>query len=107
MGMTKEEQRAAAARILAKEPLTPEEAKLAELYKRVPGSYVPPDKEETRTCGICGAKFRDTEEKGKVTVTALEKFTDHIAEHNPTPDKWTEAHKRIQAGKEWEKERNM
>ena len=69
---------------------------------RRPEDYPRPG--DKRECGVCGATFRNTENaKGEVLVSALEKFSDHQAIHNPSPAQWAEAHKRIQAGKESEK----
>lgn len=94
MAMTKEEQRRAAERILAKHPLTAEERAVAEMLKRNPEEYRPP-RVESRVCALCGARF-----EGDKELTAMQKFADHQAEHNPSPAQWAEAHKRIQAGKE-------
>lgn len=43
-----------------------------------------------RECKICGAEF-DTDENG----TALQKFSDHQVEHQPTAAQWTKAYNRI------------
>ena len=103
MGMSREEQRAAAERILAKEPLTEEEREWAEFYKRAPGSYVVPTSEGIRTCGVCGAQFKDKPLKngnpGEIE-SALQQFSDHWAqEHQSTGGQWTEAYQKIQEGK--------
>ena len=56
---------------------------------------------ERRVCGVCGAEFRDVAAgRSGPARTALEQFSDHHAEHNPSPVQWAEAHSRIQAGKE-------
>jgi hypothetical protein len=99
MAMTKEEQRAAARRILEKEPLTEEEQRTYELLKKSPEDYRVPG--SVRTCGVCGEKFEDVvDAKGNVTNPSLAQFSDHQAFHNPSPAQWAEAHKRIEAGKE-------
>lgn len=97
--MTKEQQREAARRIMAKSPMTEEERETYEMLVKSPEDYrAPTDK---RVCGICGAEFRDKlNAKGEVEIPMLEAFSDHQAEHNPTPDQWGTAHERIQAGKE-------
>ena len=46
---------------------------------------------EHRVCP-CGAEFW-TEER----ESALQQYADHLMEHYPTPEQWTEAWKRIQA----------
>ena len=99
MAMSKEQQREAARRIIEKEPLTEEEEQIREMLSKTPEQYRVPT--NVRECGMCGAQFRDTVDgKGNVLLTALAKFTDHQAEHNPAPGPWAEAHKRIEAGKE-------
>lgn len=99
MAMSKEQQREAARRIMAKEPLTDEEQVTYDLLTRTPEQYRVPG--EDRECGVCGAVFGDTKDaKGLVVRTALEKFSDHTAEHNPSPEQWGTAHERIMAGKE-------
>jgi hypothetical protein len=99
MAMSKEEQKAAAARIVAKSPMTEGERKTYELLTKRPEDYRAPG--ETRVCGVCGQEFRDeVDQKGNVIVPALEKFSDHQAFHNPSPEQWATAHERIQAGKE-------
>jgi len=92
MAMSKDEQREASRRILKKEPLTGEELERYEMLSKTPEQYVRPD-DEGRTCGVCGARFKDSQ--GQVVQSALEKFADHQAEHNPTPAQWAEAHDRI------------
>jgi hypothetical protein len=99
MAMSKEEQKAASDRILAKEPLTAEERRTFEMLTRRPEDYRVPG--EVRECGVCGAKFETIlATKESPEVTALQQFSDHLAFHNPSPAHWAEAHKRIQAGKE-------
>lgn len=102
MAMSKEDQKAASDRIMAKEPLTPEEQEVYEMLSKLPEDYRPP--KENRECGHCGAQFEDTTDRsGKVLVSALEKFSDHQTEHNPTPGQCATAHERIRAGKEQSK----
>ena len=97
--MSKEQQSAAAKRILEKHPLTEEEKQRYEMATRTPEQYMPP--KEKRVCGMCGAEFRDTVDKnGNVQVSMLEKFSDHQAEHNATAAEWTEAYNKIQALKQ-------
>jgi hypothetical protein len=100
--MNKADQKAASDRIMAKEPLTAGERQTFNLLAKKPGEYdCPGDK---RVCGVCGAEFRDrVDGKGVVVKSALEKFSDHQAEHNPSPGQWAEAHRLIQLGKESEK----
>ena len=100
MAMSKEEQKAASDRIMAKiGPLEGVELETYNLLVKKPGDYRVPG--ESRECGVCGARFEDTlSPKGDVLVPALEKFSDHQAEHNPTPGQWAEAHSRILAGNE-------
>jgi hypothetical protein len=97
--MTQEQQKAAVERILAREPLTEEERELYEFRTKTVEEYeVPTDR---RVCGLCGARFKDVVDgKGVVQVSMLEQFSDHQAEHNPTPAQWAEAHHRIQMAKE-------
>jgi hypothetical protein len=104
MAMSKEEQKAASDRIMAKHPLTPEEQRRYKMLTKVPEEYDVPG--EKRVCGVCGAVFRDTvNHKGEVEVAMLDKFADHQASHNPSPDQWKTAHERIQQGKEAAKSR--
>jgi hypothetical protein len=100
MAMTKAEQKAASDRIMAKlGPLNEEERQTYEMLMKRPEDYQPP--REKRVCGRCGAEFRDeVNQKGEVVVSALEKFSDHQAEHNPSPAQWAEAHRRISAAKQ-------
>jgi hypothetical protein len=48
-----------------------------------------------RACRVCGARFEANERQ-----TVLEQFADHSTIHNPTPEKWANAHELIQAGKQ-------
>lgn len=99
MAMSKEDQKAASDRIMAKlGPMTPFEQRTYELLTMKPGKYPVPG--EKRVCGECGAEFREIPAtKEKAAISALEQFSDHTAEHNPSPAEWAEAHKRIEAGK--------
>lgn len=105
MALSKEEQKAASDRIMAKEPLTAEERQLYEILTRTPEQYLPPDPETgERVCGICGEVFnRIPGTKESPEIPALEQFSDHQAEHSPSAGQWVEAHRRIQAGKERQK----
>lgn len=105
MAMTKAEQKAASDRIMAKlGPLTPFEQRTYDLLTMKPEEYPVPG--EKRVCGDCGAEFKPTlTAKGEVEVTALQKFSDHTASHNPSPAQWAEAYKRIQEGRESAKDR--
>lgn len=97
MGMSKEEQAAAARRILAKDPLTPEEGMWAEFYKLAPGAYTPPTKAGVRTCGVCRAEFEDIKPGTREEVTALQQFCDHWAEkHQAKAGQWTEVYHKLQ-----------
>jgi hypothetical protein len=101
--MSKAEQAAAAARILAKEPLTPEEQQVAEFLKKDIESYVPPDASGKRVCGKCGAEFedefKDGDERKPGQKSAAEQMVTHLAEHNPSAAQWTQAHNLIQKTK--------
>jgi len=98
MAMSREDQKAASDRIMAKYPLTEEELVIYRRLTRKPDDYTGPA--EKRICADCGTVFSDTvNSKGDIQVSALEKFSDHQAEHNPSPAQWSEAHKRIQAAK--------
>ena len=98
MAMTKEEQKAASARILAAHPLTEEELQVYAMLTRQPSDYIPP--RENRVCGVCGAEFRAVPMGKETQLTALEQHSDHMAEHNPTPAQWATAHQRIQMSKD-------
>jgi hypothetical protein len=102
MAMSKEDQKAASDRIVAKEPLTKQERQAYNLLSKQPDEYVLPDPENgVRVCGVCGAEFQGagTTKEGRA-MSALEEFSNHMADHNSTPAQWTEAHRRIQAGRE-------
>jgi hypothetical protein len=97
MAMTKEQQKEASDRIMGKFPLTEEERRTYE-YLTMEPPY--PQSGDKRVCGKCGASFRDDlNQKGEIVVPSLAKFTDHQAEHNPSPAQWAEAHNRIQLAK--------
>lgn len=99
--MTKEEQREAARRIMAKHPMTEEERVIYERLMKKPEDYRGPTKGALRVCGTCGAEFEDVVDgKGNVVTPALEQFSDHQSSHNPSPAQWATAYERIQAGKE-------
>jgi hypothetical protein len=100
MAMSKEEQKAASDRIMKKlGPLEGVELETYEMLVRKPEDYRYPG--EKRVCGRCGAEFTDVgASRDNPARTALEQFSDHQSEHNATPGQWSEAHKRIQAGKE-------
>lgn len=99
MAMSREDQKAASDRIMAKNPLTEDEMRLLKMRTRLPGEYEPP--KGVRVCATCGAEFQDeVDGKGIVLKPALAQFSDHLASHNPSPAQWAEAHSRIEAGKE-------
>jgi hypothetical protein len=103
MALTKEEQKAASQRIMAKlGPLDAQEQETYDLLTRNPKQYIPPSVETgERTCGVCGKKFQDREARGvQLAMTALDQFADHMTDHNPSPAQWGTAHDRIQAVKE-------
>jgi hypothetical protein len=50
---------------------------------------------EHRVCKECGAEFHSDKEQ-----SALQKFSDHVRIHQPTPEQWTEAYNKIQEAKE-------
>src|SRR5271156_2911520 len=102
MAMSKAEQKAASDRIMGKlGPLTGKEVESYELLTKDPENYVPPNGETgERKCGRCGAVFQDQPEtKSRVAVSALGQFSDHQAEHNPSPAQWATAHRKIQDSK--------
>ncbi len=102
MAMTKEQQKEASDRIMAKMgPLDDQEQETYELLTKRVEDYVPPQETGERVCGVCGAKFQDLPAtRDRLAVSALEQFSDHQSEHNPSPSQWAEAHRRIQDGKE-------
>lgn len=98
MAMSKEDQKAASDRIMAKEPLTPEELKTYEYLMLKPPYGGSGDR---RVCRVCGAVFSETPAtKDSPAVSALEKFADHSTIHQPSGPQWTEAYNRILAAKE-------
>ena len=105
MAMSKEEQKAASDRIMAKlGPMTLEEK---ETYRRLTMKPPYPQSGEKRVCGICGEVFEGIPAmKDHLEVTVLQQFADHTAVHNPTPAQWTEAYNRIQLAKEAAKEKS-
>jgi hypothetical protein len=48
-----------------------------------------------RQCNLCNFRVDLPDKAGELSAMA-----DHHATHNPTPAQWTEAHHRIQEGKE-------
>ena len=53
---------------------------------------------EKRTCLTCGAVFkRIPAGNGKEEVTTLQQFADHQIVHQPTPEQWHTAYKKIEA----------
>jgi len=96
--MSRDQQKAASERIMAKFPLTGEEYVGYQKLTMKPEEYGVPG--ESRVCGDCGALFQDIPgNKETPMVTALQQFADHTAVHNPSPAQWAEAHKRIEFGK--------
>jgi hypothetical protein len=56
---------------------------------------------EHRVCKECGAEFHTKlATKDSPEIPALAQFCDHITEHQPTVAQWTEAHNKIQKGRE-------
>jgi|HubBroStandDraft_6_1064221.scaffolds.fasta_scaffold03965_7 uncharacterized protein with PIN domain len=56
---------------------------------------------EHRVCPVCRVEFRTIPaKKDEAEVPALWQFSDHLRIHQPTQAQWTEAHNKIQAGKE-------
>lgn len=109
MGMTKEQQKESARRIMEKlGPFTPDEEVRYRILVANPEEYVAPDPESgERVCGICGEVFQEIPgTKESHQITALDQYADHMATHNPTASQWTEAHRRIQSGKESSKREN-
>jgi hypothetical protein len=91
MAMTREEQRAAAERILAKFPMTEEEKRRQRFLETDPEAY-PKDK---RVCPVCPKEF------GKDDIN---EYSEHVARHSPTMGQWKEAHEKIESGKARAKE---
>lgn len=105
--MTKEEQKAAAGRIMAKlGPLDAQEQQVYDMLVRTPEEYLPPNRETgERVCGVCGEMFEDRKDRtGNILVASLEQFSDHTTSHNPSPVQWGEAHRMIRDGKERSKQ---
>jgi hypothetical protein len=103
MAMSKSEQKAASDRIMAKlGPMTPEEQATYGLLTKTQDEYIPPDPNSgLRKCVVCSGEFLDDRDgKGNLVRSALDKYAEHSAIHNPSPGQWGEAHRRIQAGKE-------
>lgn len=53
-----------------------------------------------RVCKECGPGFEVRKEE-----SVLKQFSNHTIIHNPKPEAWVEAHRRIEAGKERAKSR--
>jgi hypothetical protein len=103
MAMSREDQKAASDRIMAKFPLTLEEQQTYKMLTMKPEDY--PKSGPVRVCGICGAEFETIPAmKEHLEITVLQQFSDHSATHNPSPAQWTEAHNRIQKWKQQAKE---
>ena len=106
VAMSKEEQREAAKRIMAK--LGPLDEVEMEAYKRFttePENYPKADR-DFRVCQECGEEFRTVMEKGQEGLTAMQQFADHTTKHNPLPGKWSEAHQRIRVARENKKQQD-
>ena len=100
MAMSREEQSAAARRIMEKEPMTAEERVVYEQLVKSPEEYLPPDPEKgIRTCGVCGMEFR--EQPG---LSALQQHSDHMTGQNPPVGTWGEAYHRIRSAKGTDKD---
>jgi hypothetical protein len=98
MAMSKEDQKAASDRIMAKvRPFTPEEQAT---YNRLttPVEEYPTADRDYRVCQDCGAEFRTESEKGVEGLSAMQQFSDHTTKHNPNPAQWVTAHNRIRMG---------
>lgn len=101
MAMTKEEQKAASDRIMAKlGPLTAEEKAIQQGILKDTENYPKSDRDH-RVCWVCGAHFKTVPGTlGTEELSAMQQFADHMGVHNPRPAKWAEAHQRIRAGME-------
>jgi hypothetical protein len=85
--MTKEQQKASAASIMAKlGPLTGEELSAYVRLQTDPSQY-PKD----RVCLDCGEAFRKEQ---------TFEHAEHLATHYPNGSQWAQAHKMIEAGKD-------
>jgi len=91
MAMSKQEQKAAAERIMAKSgPLTLEELGIKRQLE------VSPPYQRYRVCLICDMVFEPEE---------IREHVEHMASHQPSAGQWVEAHRRIEAGKDRAKEK--
>lgn len=55
---------------------------------------------EWRMCGVCGREFRSDRPDVvgmRERRSALQKLSDHLIEHQPTPEQWAVAYERIKA----------
>jgi len=86
MAMSKEQQREASKRILAKEPMTEYELKRQRFLEMRPEDYP-----KNRVCPDCGAEFEKEDIFG---------HSEHMATHAPTAGQWVGAHQKIEKGKE-------
>jgi hypothetical protein len=105
--MTREQQVEAARWIRGKiGPLGAEELATYNMLMRTPEQYRPPDPDSgDRVCGVCGEVFERIQAKGgNLEISALEQFSNHVTQHNPSPAQWLEAHRRIQSGREMSKQ---
>lgn len=48
-----------------------------------------------RKCKTCGKEFRTHKSKEGEEVTAMVQFADHVIEHQPTGEQWTNAYNLI------------
>lgn len=98
MAMTKEEQRAAADRIMAQYPMTEEEKATYARLCTMPEDY-PEAGRDLRVCQECGEVFETKQRQGQEELSAMQQFSDHSTVHNYSPAQWAEAHRRIVAAK--------
>jgi hypothetical protein len=86
VALTKEQQSEAAARILAKEPMTEQELRRQKFLEMKPEDYP-----TNRICPDCSAMFPREQ---------IEEHAAHMATHAPTAGQWVEAHQKIVQGKD-------
>ena len=89
--MTKEQQKAASDRILAKFPMTESEKRVQRILETSPDEYP----KDSRICPYCPVVFQRHE---------FEEHAQHLASHGASPAQWAEANKRIEKAKEGAKE---
>jgi hypothetical protein len=96
MAMSKEDQKAASDRIMAK--LSPLHGMELESYRRLttPVEEYPSGDRDYRVCQECGEEIKTLQgPKDSEGLSAFQQFSDHTTKHNPSPAQWAVAHQRI------------